>query len=110
MLGVYASAAATLLASLVLGRALLHLLGRTTPTWLSGAVGFAALTVASPLLIRLPRRAVTLSVLIGIALIAALVYLWEGAPVPGRGVRLGRRLGLRRRRRTGLGRSVRGAH
>ena len=29
MLGVYASAAAILLASLVLGRALLHLLGRT---------------------------------------------------------------------------------
>ena len=59
MLGVYASAAAILLASLVLGRALLHLLGRTDATWLSGAVGFAALVVAAPLLIRLPGRAAT---------------------------------------------------
>jgi hypothetical protein len=41
MLGVYASAAAVLLASLVIGRALLHLLGRTEATWLAGAVGFA---------------------------------------------------------------------
>src|SRR5439155_6472632 len=108
MLGVYASAAAILLASLVLGRALLRLLGRTTPTWLSGAVGFAALTVASPLLIRLPGRAATLSVLLAITLIAALVYLWEGAPVPQRGMRLVRR--LRRRRREGVARTSAGAH
>ncbi len=61
MLGVYASAAAILLASLVVGRALLHLLGRTQATWLAGAVGFAALTVAAPLLIRLPGRAATVA-------------------------------------------------
>src|SRR5882724_11520541 len=84
MLAVYASAAAILLASLVLGSALLHLLGRTTPTWLAGAVGFAVLTVASPLLIRLPGRAGTLAVLIGLATIAALYYLWRGVPVPAR--------------------------
>ena len=48
MLSVYASAAAILLASLVVGRALLHVLGRTETTWLAGAVGFAALTVAAP--------------------------------------------------------------
>src|SRR5436190_7441715 len=108
MLGVYASAIAILLASLVLGTALLRLLGRTTPTWLPGAVGFAALTVASPLLIRLPGRAATLSVLLAITLIAALVYLWEGAPVPQRGMRLVRR--LRRRRREGVARTYAGAH
>ena len=62
MLSVYASAAAILLASLVVGRALLHLLGRTQATWLAGAVGFAALTVAAPLLIRLPGRAATVAV------------------------------------------------
>ena len=67
MLGVYASAAAILLASLVLGRALLHLLGRTQATWLAGAVGFAALTIAAPLLIRLPGRAATVAVLVGVA-------------------------------------------
>src|ERR671923_1943367 len=78
MVGVYASAAAILLASLLLGRALLHLLGRTTATWLSGAVGFAALAVASPLLIRLPGRAGTLSVLLAITVLASIYYLWRG--------------------------------
>src|SRR5436309_6000516 len=77
MLGVYASAAAILLASLVLGRALLHVLGRTDATWLSGAVGFAALTVAAPLLIRLPGRAATVAILAGIALLASLFLLWR---------------------------------
>ncbi len=67
MLSVYASAAAILLASLVVGRALLHLLGRTEATWLAGAVGFAALIVAAPLLIRLPGRAATVAVLVGVA-------------------------------------------
>jgi hypothetical protein len=77
MLGVYASAAAILLASLVLGRALLHLLGRTEATWLAGAVGFAALTVAAPLLIRLPGRAATVAVLVGVAVLASLYRLWR---------------------------------
>jgi hypothetical protein len=78
MVGVYASAAAILLASLLLGRALLHLVGRTTATWLSGAVGFAALTVASPLLIRLPGRGGTLAVVLAIAVLASIYYLWRG--------------------------------
>src|SRR4051812_3052704 len=97
MLGVYASAAAILLASLVLGSALLHVLGRTAPTWLSGAVGFAALTVASPLLIRLPGRAVTLSILVTIAIIVAVVYLWRGEPAPGVGRLVGRSRRIRPR-------------
>jgi len=77
MLSVYGSAAAILLASLVLGRALLHLLGRTEATWLAGAVGFAALAVAAPLLIRLPGRAATVAVLIGVAVLASLYRLWR---------------------------------
>ena len=77
MLSVYASAAAILLASLVVGRALLHLLGRTEATWLAGAVGFAALTIAAPLLIRLPGRAVKVAVLIGVAVGASLFQLWR---------------------------------
>ena len=78
MLGAYASAAAILLASIVVGRCLLALVGHTAITWLSGAVGFAALVVASPLLIRLPGRAATLAALIGIAVLACLYYLWRG--------------------------------
>jgi hypothetical protein len=77
MLGVYASAAAVLLASLVVGRALLHLLGRTDATWLAGAVGFAALTVTAPLVIRLPGRATTVAIVTGLAVLASLLYLWR---------------------------------
>jgi hypothetical protein len=95
MLGVYASAAAILLASLVFGSALLHLLGRSAPTWLSGAIGFAALCVVCPLLIRLPGRATTMAILLGIALVAALLY-FRGAP--GRLTRVGGRWRLSRRR------------
>ncbi len=104
MLGVYASAAAILLASVVLGSALLALLGRTDFTWLSGAVGFAALVVASPLLIRLPGRATTLSVLLAIAFLAAVVYMWRGEPVPGAGrLMRGRRRGGSRRPAPAIG-------
>jgi hypothetical protein len=77
MLGVYASAVGILVASLVLGRALLHLLGLSVHTWLSGVAGFAALTIACPLLIRLPGRGITVSVLLGLVTIAAILFLWR---------------------------------
>ena len=62
---------------------------------LSGAVGFAALVIACPLLIRLPGRATTVAVLLAIALIATLVYLWWGTSVPGTGRLVGRGRGRR---------------
>jgi hypothetical protein len=77
MLGVYASGAAILVASLVLGRALLHIVGLSVHTWLGGAVGFAALTIACPLLIRLPGRGTTVSVLLALITVAAMLYLWR---------------------------------
>src|SRR5947207_11364210 len=95
MLGVYASAAAVLLASLVFGSALLRLLGRSAPTWLSGAVGFAVLCVVCPILIRLPGRATTLAVLLGVALFATLFFFWRGVPVAGPSTRVGGRWRLR---------------
>jgi len=76
MLGVYASAAAILIASLVLGRALLHIVGLSVHTWLGGVVGFAALTIACPLLIRLPGRGTTVSVVLALITVAAMSYLW----------------------------------
>src|SRR4051794_41979658 len=85
MLGVYASAAAILVASLVLGRALLHIVGLSVHTWLGGVVGFAVLCITCPLLIRLPGRGVTVAVLLGVITIGGMLYLWRG----GRG---GRRL------------------
>ncbi len=77
MLGVYASAAAILVASLVLGRALLHLVGLSVHTWLGGVVGFAVLTIACPLLIRLPGRGATVAVLLGLVTIGGMLYLWR---------------------------------
>ncbi len=77
MLGVYASGAAIVVASLVLGRALLHLVGLSVHTWLGGVVGFAALTIACPLLIRLPGRGTTVSVLLALITVAAMLYLWR---------------------------------
>src|SRR3954453_12375728 len=76
MLGVYASAAAILVASLVLGRALLHVVGLSVHTWLGGVAGFAVLTIACPLLIRLPGRGVTTAILLGLVTIGAMLYLW----------------------------------
>jgi hypothetical protein len=58
-------------ASLVIGRAILALLGARRPAWISGATGFAALVVACPLLLRLPGRSTTAIVIVGLALIAA---------------------------------------
>ena len=57
---------------LAAGRVILALLG-SPPSWLAGAIGFAALTIAAGLLVRLPGRAVTAAVVIGLALIAGLV-------------------------------------
>lgn len=66
MAAISASTALILAASLILGRAILGLLGWPRPAWLSGATGFAALVVVAPLLVRLPGRAVTAAVLIGV--------------------------------------------
>ena len=71
MLSIYACTLLICAASLAVGRAILVALGRPRPAWLSGVTGFAALVVAAPLLIRLPGRATTAAILIGLAVIAA---------------------------------------
>ena len=75
MVAVLGTALLILAASFVAGRALLYAFGRARPTWLSGALGFAVLVVLAPLLIRLPGRAVTAAVVLGVALVGALVVL-----------------------------------
>jgi hypothetical protein len=77
MLAVYANTALIALASLVIGRALLALARWPRPAWLSGATGLAALVIVSPFLIRLPGRATTAAIVIGVlAVEAALVVAW----------------------------------
>ncbi len=87
MLAIYASTALILLASLLIGRAILALLGwpragatpalGAMPAWLSGAVGFAALVTVTPFLLRLPGRATTTAILLGLLLIAAAAVVWR---------------------------------
>src|SRR5439155_12627261 len=76
MLAIYATAILIVAASLVAGTALLRLLGRERPTCLSGAVGFAALTVAAPILLRLPGRATTATIVLFLLLAAGAAYVW----------------------------------
>src|SRR5688572_17970575 len=71
MLSIYACTLLICAASLVAGRAILALLGARRPAWISGATGFAALVVVSPFLLRLPGRATTAAVILGLALLAA---------------------------------------
>ena len=87
MLAIYASTALILLASLLIGRAILVAArlaaGRrdaglaARPDWLSGAVGFAALVTVTPFLLRLPGRATTTAILLGLLLVAAAAVVWR---------------------------------
>jgi hypothetical protein len=73
MLASIALALLIVLLCLLAGRLVLHALGAAQPTWLAGAVGFAALTIIAPLAIRLPGRAVTAAIVIGVVLVVGLV-------------------------------------
>jgi hypothetical protein len=75
MPAVLGTALLIVVASFVAGRVLLFAFGRRRPTWLSGAVGLAALVVLAPLLIRLPGRATTAAVLLGVVLIGSLLVM-----------------------------------
>lgn len=96
MLGVYASAAAILVGSLLLGRAGLTLLGLRIRTWLAGAVGFAGLTVVAPILIRLPGRGMSASIVLGVAVLGSALYLWRRRPARAADPELGRHPGRAR--------------
>jgi hypothetical protein len=77
MLSILLVALVIIVAALLAGIGLLALLGERRPNWLAGAIGLAALTAAAPLLIRLPGRAVTAAVILGLALAAAAVHAWR---------------------------------
>ncbi len=69
MLAILASSLVILVAATILGRAFLLALGRTRPTWMAAAIGFATLTVTSPLLIHLPGRATTATIVTALAVL-----------------------------------------
>jgi hypothetical protein len=77
MLAIYASTALIAGASLLIGHAILGLLGWQRPAWLSGATGFAVLVVLSPFLVRLPGRATTAAIVLGLLVAASAAVVWR---------------------------------
>jgi hypothetical protein len=73
--GTYLSAGLILLASLLVGRAVLLALGRRRASFLEGAVGLAALVLVSTIAIQLPGDDVTSIACCGALLLASLVFL-----------------------------------
>ncbi len=65
MLGTLLAAVLIVLSSVVIGRALMLAMGWKRPEWVAGAVGFAALVVVAPFLVRLPGRGLTAAVILG---------------------------------------------
>jgi hypothetical protein len=79
MIGTYASAALICAASLLVGRALLSLAGRSAWSWLEPAVGFAAILTVTGALARAPGHATTAAVGL-VALLAVAAVLWWRLP------------------------------
>jgi hypothetical protein len=75
MIGTYASAALVCAASLLVGRAVLSLAGRSERSWLEGAVGLGAILTVTGLLARAPGRGTTATVGLVALLVAAGVVL-----------------------------------
>jgi hypothetical protein len=73
--GTYVSAGIILLASLLVGRAILLALGRRHASFLEGAVGLATLILVCTVAIRLPGDQATSIVCCGVLLVASIVFL-----------------------------------
>lgn len=73
MLSIYACTLLICGSSLAFGRAILSVLGARRPPWMSAVTGFAALVILAPLLLRLPGRATTAAIVLGLLLFAAAV-------------------------------------
>jgi hypothetical protein len=73
--GTYLSAGVILLASLLVGRALMLLLGRSTATFLEGAVGIALLMFVESIAIRAPGHETTSAVVGSVLVVASIVFL-----------------------------------
>lgn len=88
MLGTILCALLIVAASVLVGRALMALLGWRRPEWLAGAVGLAALVVIAPFAVRLPGRGLTAAILLAVLVIACAVLTRRMTP-PERGTEAG---------------------
>jgi hypothetical protein len=73
--GTYVSAGIILLASLLVGRAVLHALGRREASFLEGAVGLATLILVCSVAIRLPGDEATSIACCAVLVVASIVFL-----------------------------------
>ena len=80
MLGTLVAAVLIVLSSVVIGRALMLALGWQRPEWVAGTVGFAALVVLAPFLVRLPGRGLTAAVILGVLAIVCAVVTRRATP------------------------------
>lgn len=76
MLGTYASSAAILVASGCVGQAVLLACGRRRWSWLSPAVGLAAIVAVAWGAVRLPGEGTAAAIAIGLLVVAAIALLW----------------------------------
>jgi hypothetical protein len=87
MIGTYASAALICAVSLLVGRAILSLAGRSEWTWLEPAVGFGAVLTATGLVARAPGHGTSSTIALALLILAAAAVLWRGGGVrPWRGI------------------------
>ena len=84
MIGTYASAALICAVSLLVGRAVLSLAGRSEWSWLEPAVGFGAVLTVTGLLARAPGHGTSSTLgLVALVAVAALVAWRRGYRAPG---------------------------
>jgi hypothetical protein len=88
-LDLYASVVLLIAASAVIGQAVLCLCGRRAWSWLAPAVGLAVLVILAGGAIRLPGDDLAATVLVGLALLGALVVLWIRRPAAHGALRAG---------------------
>jgi len=85
MIGILVSALLIVLASVVVGRTLMLVVGWRRPEWLAGAVGLAVLVVLAPFLVRLPGRGLTAAILLALLTIACAIVTRRAVPRRGGG-------------------------
>jgi len=85
MIATYASAALICAVSLLVGRAILSLAGRSEWTWLEPAVGFAAVLTATGLVARAPGHGTSSTLALALLILVAALVLWRGVR-PFRGI------------------------
>jgi hypothetical protein len=83
LLGVYASAAVLIAASIAAGQAILALCGRREFSWLAGPVGLAALLVVGGIAIKLPGHGTAVAIALSVLVLASLAILALERRAPG---------------------------